>query len=100
MVETKLFLQMQSINVVYPNEDNMIAVSIIKRMEIITSIEVWPNSWVNINYKENCGKKAFLAIPKHQYHLSQWGEHDYSANNKRNGDYYGYPSLSHFTDEL
>ena len=45
-------------------------------------------------------KKAFLAIPKHQYHISQCGEHDCSANNKKNGDYYEYRSLSHLTDEL
>ena len=44
--------------------------------------------------------KAFLANPKHQYHVSQCGEHDYSANNKKNGDYYEYPSSSHFANEL
>ena len=27
-------------------------------------------------------------------------EHYGSASNKKNGDYYEYPSLSHFTDEL
>ena len=45
-------------------------------------------------------RKAFLANPKHEYDISQWGEHDCSANNKKNGDYYGYKSLSHFMDEL
>ena len=45
-------------------------------------------------------RKAFLANPKHQYHASQWREHDYTANNKNNKDYYKYPSLSHFMDEL
>ena len=44
--------------------------------------------------------KAFLANPKHQYHLSQYGGQNYSAKNKKNGDYYKYPSLSHFIDEL
>ena len=56
-------------------------------------------SWMNINYKENGGKKAFLANPKHQYCVSQYGQHDCSALNKRNGDYYEYPSLPHFTDK-
>ena len=46
------------------------------------------------------GRKAFLAIPKHQYRVSQCVEQDYSADNKRNGDYYEYPSLTQFTDEL
>ena len=41
-----------------------------------------------------------VANSKHQYRMSQCGEHDYSANNKKNGDDYEYPSLSHFTDEL
>ena len=44
--------------------------------------------------------KAFLANPKHQYHVSPCGEDDCSANNKKNGDYYVDPSLPHFTDEL
>ena len=43
--------------------------------------------------------KAFVANPKHQYRASQWGEHDCSAHNEKNGDYNEYPSLSHFTDE-
>ena len=45
-------------------------------------------------------RKAILANPKHQDRLSQCKEHDCSANNKKNGDYHEYPSLSHFTDEL
>ena len=43
--------------------------------------------------------KAFHENAKHQYHASQWGEHDCSAHNEKNGDYNEYPSLSHFTDE-
>ena len=45
-------------------------------------------------------KKAFLARPKHQDCVSEYGEHDFSANNKKSGDYYEYPSLSHFTNKL
>ena len=45
-------------------------------------------------------RKAFLANPKHQYRVSQCGEHDCSAPNKKNGDYYENPSLTHFMDEL
>ena len=45
-------------------------------------------------------RKAFLANPKSQYYVSQCREQDCSANTKRYGDYYEYPSLSHFTDEL
>ena len=43
-------------------------------------------------------RKAFLANLKHQDCASQYGEHDCSANNKKNGDYYEYRSLSHFMD--
>ena len=45
-------------------------------------------------------RKAFLANRKDQYHVSQRGEHDCSDHNKKNGDYYEYPSLSYFIDEL
>ena len=45
-------------------------------------------------------RNAFLANSKCQYHVSQRGEHDYSANNKKSGEYYEYPCLFHFTDEL
>ena len=44
-------------------------------------------------------RKVFLANPKHQYRVSQRREHDCSAHNEKNGDYYGYPSLTHLTDE-
>ena len=44
-------------------------------------------------------RKAFLANPKLKYHASQRGEHDCSACNKKNRDYYEYPSLSYFIDE-
>ena len=45
-------------------------------------------------------KEAFLANPKTQYRVSQWGEPDCSAYNKKNGDYYEYPTLSYLTDGL
>ena len=41
-------------------------------------------------------RKAFLVNPKHQYPMSQSGEHDCSA---QNGDYNEYPSLLHFVNE-
>ena len=40
--------------------------------------------------------KAFLENPKHQYHVSQGGENDYAAHNKKNRYYYRYLSLSQF----
>ena len=46
------------------------------------------------------GRKAFLAKQKHQYLVSQYGEHDYSATNAIIGDYNEYPSLFHLMDEL
>ena len=95
MVERKLFLQIQSSNIVYLNVENMIVVPITKRMKIVMSIQVCIISQMNVDCKE-----GFLENPKHQYHVSQYGEHDCGAYNKKNGDYYEYPSLSHFTDEL
>ena len=43
-------------------------------------------------------RKAFLPNPKHQYRVPQYEEHDSSAHNKNNGDYYEYPSFSHLMD--
>ena len=60
---------MQSINIVYPNEENMIVVTITKRMDFITGIQIFLILWINFDYKVNGGKKAFLANPKHQHHL-------------------------------
>ena len=75
-----------------------IVVPITKIMKIITSVQVCLSWQMNFGYKM-VEKKAVLDFPKHQYPVSQWGEHNCSAYNKKNGDYYEYPSLSHFIDE-
>ena len=100
MVEGKLFLQIQSINIVHGNVETMIVKAITKRMEIIKRIQVCLISWMNFDYEKNGGKKALHENPKHQYRVSQYREHGCHANNKKNGDCYEYPSLSHFTDKL
>ena len=100
MVERKLFLRIRSINNMYPNVESMIVVPITKRMEIIICIHVCLNSRMNFVYMEKGGKKAFPANPKHQYHVPQCGKQDCHANNKKNGNYYEYPSVSHLTGEL
>ena len=43
-------------------------------------------------------RKALLTNLRHQYRVSQYGEHDCSTNNEKNGDYNQYPILYHFTD--
>ena len=63
-------------------------------------IQVCLISQMNFYYEENGGKKALLANRKNQYRVCQCGKHDCNPNNKKNGDCYGYPSLSHFLDEL
>ena len=45
-------------------------------------------------------RKTFLANLMHQNRVPQYGEHDYSATNKKNRDCYENPSLTHFMDEL
>ena len=77
----------------------MIVMPITKGMEIIMSIQVCLISWTNINFKENGGKKSFSCKSKASMLCTECGEHGYSANNKKNKDYYKYPSLSLFTDE-
>ena len=78
----------------------MIVVPITKRMAIIMCSHVHLISQMNFDCTGNGGKKAYLANPKHQYRVCQCGEHDQHANDKKTGDYYEYPSLSHFTDRL
>ena len=53
-------------------------------------------SQMNFDYKEYDGKKRFSRKSKALILCTQWGEHDYIANNKKNRDYYKYPSLPHF----
>ena len=65
MVEKKLFLEIQSINIVYPNMENLIVMPITKRMEIVMSIQVCLISRMNFDYEETGGKKALLGNPKH-----------------------------------
>ena len=100
MGKRKLFLQIQSINIMYPNWENMIVMPITKRMEIVMRIQVYLISRMNFDYEENGEKKALLANPRRQYRVSQYREHDCHANNKKNRDYYEFPSLPYFTDKL
>ena len=67
----KLFLQIQSINIMYPNVENMIVVPITKGMNFAMGIQVCLISRINFDYKENGGKKALPANPKHQDRVSQ-----------------------------
>ena len=45
-------------------------------------------------------KKAFLAKSKNQFHVSQCGKHDCSAQSQKNGDCYENPSLTQLMDKL
>ena len=99
-LKEKLFLQIQSMIIMHPYEESMIVVPITKIMVIITRIQVYLILRMNFDYKENRGKKIFLTNLKHQYHVSQIWEHDCSAHNKKNGNYYEYQNLSHFPDKL
>ena len=52
-------MQIQSINIMHPNEENMTIVPITKRMEIIINTYVCFILQINIDYKENGRKKSF-----------------------------------------
>ena len=69
-MERKLFFQIQSINMVYPNVENLIVMPITKRIEIVMRIQVCLISRMNFDFKENGGKNALLANPKSQYRVS------------------------------
>ena len=78
----------------------MIVVRITKGIKIIMCAQVCLISHMGFVYEENGGKKSFSCKSKHQYPVPQYREHDCSANNKNNGHYYGYPTLSHLMAEL
>ena len=72
-----------------------------KRMEIITRIQVFLIGQMSFDSLwKMVDRKAFVAKQKQQYHVSQCGEQDCHAKNKKNGVYYGYPSLSPFPNKL
>ena len=84
----------------HPDEESMIVVALTKKMEIIMSTQVVSFCRGTLITRKTVERKAFLANPKHKHRASQCGEHDCSASSKNRGDYYEYPSLSHFPDEL
>ena len=78
----------------------MIVVLIRKRMEILTGVKIISFHGLTLITRKIGERKALLANPKLLYHVSQCREHDCSANNKMNGDYYEYLCFSHFMDKL
>ena len=78
----------------------MFVVHITKKIETITTIQDCLISRMNVNYKENGGKKSFSCKSRASISCIPMWRTWSSANNKMNRDYYEYPSLSHFTDEL
>ena len=95
-----LFLQAQSINTMYSNEKNMIALPITKRMQTMMSVPVCLIPWMNINYKENGGMNSFSCKSKVSTSCIPMGEHVDVANHKISRDYYAHPCLSDSIDEL
>ena len=63
------------------------------------TIQVCLIPWININYKENGGKKSFSYKSKALISCIAIQRTGFSAHNEKNGDYNEYPSLSHFMDE-
>ena len=60
----KLFLEIQSINVIYPNEERMIVMPITEGMGFITSIPACLILWMNFDSKENGGKRSYSCKSK------------------------------------
>ena len=95
-----LFLQIKSINIVHPNEVNMIVVVITKEIEIIMSIQVELVSQMNFGYKENDGKKSFSCKSKASIMYPNVENTIIVPNCTKNGGYYENPSLTHLMNEL
>ena len=71
---------------------------IIKRMVIIMWIRVCPTEKRTL-IEKMVERDAFLTKPKHEYHLSKWGERIYMPNREKKGDYYVKTRLSKSADE-
>ena len=92
MVEKKAFPSNQSINIVYPNVENMIIVPITKRMEIIIGIQVLLILRMNINFKEIGWKKKLLLRNQSSISVYPNKENMFMVpNNKKKEDYYKNP---------
>ena len=76
-----------------PNRENMIVVPITKRKDIIMSVQVCLISQINFDCKENNGNKIFSWKSKALISRIPIRRNDYCGHNKKNGDYYGYPSF-------
>ena len=50
---------------------------IMKKREIIMWFRICLNWHMSFDSKNMMGRKAFLMKPKHQWHLSQWGDYVY-----------------------
>ena len=57
-------MQIESINIIYPNVENMIVVPLTERMEIIISIQVFLISRMNFDYTKKGGKESFSSKTK------------------------------------
>ena len=78
---------------------------ITKRMGIIAGIQLCLISRMNFNNKENGGKKwkeKLFFLPNKSFSIVYPNEVNMIIvpNNRKNRDYYKYPSLSYFIDEL
>ena len=114
MVERKKFSCLnQSINIMYPSEENMIVVPnhkkngrkivmpITKRMKIIMSIQVRLISRMNRNYKKKWWKeKLFLQVQSISIVYPNVESMIVVPNDKKNEDHYKIPSLSYLMKEL
>ena len=55
---------------------------------------------MNFDSKQKDGKKAFLAIPKHQYYVPNEKNVIIVPNHEKNEEYYENPHLPHMINEL
>ena len=96
--ERKAFLPNPKHQDCVPNMENMIVVPIIKKWRLLQVSKFVLFHGLTLAIRKMVERKAFLANTKLKYCVSQCGEEDCSANNKKNKGYYEYPSLFYFTD--
>ena len=67
----KLFLKIQSINIMYPNVENMIAEPHQKEWRLLRVSKFPPFQEQTLITRKLVERKAFLGNPEHQYHVLQ-----------------------------
>ena len=94
----KLFRPSQSINIIFPNEENVYMVPNHEQKERLLCARMFVTIDEITLIPNNEGRKSFSYQAKYQCHLSQWGKCVYYGQSWKKGDSYVHRCLSWLTE--